>query len=79
MQKEFNKEDLARNNGRNGTPAFIAYNGKVFDVSKSFLWRKGEHQVIHFAGQDLTEQLAQAPHGKEFLERFPVVGILTYD
>lgn len=76
MQKEFSKEDLARNNGNNGNPAFVSYNGKVFDVSKSFLWKKGEHQALHAAGQDMTEQLTQAPHGPEFLERFHVVGIL---
>jgi len=29
------------------------------------------------AGKDLTEDLAQAPHGLEFLERFPVVGVIS--
>jgi len=76
MQKEFSKEDLAQYNGKNGTSAFIAYNGKVFDVSKSFHWKKGEHQVFHTAGQDMTEQIVQAPHSSELLEPFPVVGIL---
>lgn len=76
MQKEFSNEELSRNNGKDGTPALIAYKGRVFDVSKSFLWKKGEHQAIHFAGQDLTELLSHAPHGLEFLERFPVVGTL---
>lgn len=76
MQKEFSKKELAWNNGKNGTPALIAYMGKVFDVSKSFLWKKGEHQVLHTAGQDLTEQLIQAPHSAKLIERFPVVGIL---
>jgi predicted heme/steroid binding protein len=32
--KTFSKEELAKNNGKNGSPAFIAYNGKVYDVTK---------------------------------------------
>ncbi|MBM4241479.1 MAG: cytochrome B5 [Euryarchaeota archaeon] len=74
--KHFNREKLSTYNGKNGTPAYIAYKGKVYDVSDSFLWRGGEHQVIHKAGEDLTEALEEAPHGIELLEKFPVVGLL---
>lgn len=74
--KEFTEEELARYNGKNGNPAYVAYRGKVYDVSDSFLWRDGVHQVLHVAGLDLTVALDQAPHGGDALERFPVVGIL---
>jgi len=74
--REFEKKELAKNNGKNGVPVFIGCNGKIFDVSGSFLWKKGNHQVMHVAGVDLTEHLLNAPHGIELLERFPVVGIL---
>jgi len=77
--KEINKIELALNNGKNGAPAFIACKGKVFDVSRSFLWQKGKHQALHVAGEDLTEGILNAPHGEELLERFPVVGTLTGD
>ena len=73
----FTDEELARYNGRDNTPAFVAYNGKVYDVSSSFLWKGGRHQVTHVAGKDLTEDLSQAPHGDDLLERFPVVGTLV--
>ena len=73
----FTEEELARYNGRDNTPAFVAYNGKVYDVSSSFLWKGGRHQVTHVAGKDLTEDLSQAPHGDDLLERFPVVGTLV--
>jgi len=66
-------------NGKNGAPAFIAYKGKVYDLSSSFLWRNGNHQVIHIAGVDLTDSLEQAPHGADLLEKFPVVGTLHED
>lgn len=56
-------------------PAYIAFKGKVYDVSHSFLWRKGTHQVLHEAGKDLTRELEEAPHGPELLERVPIIGI----
>ena len=74
--KRFSREELARHDGKNGRPAYIAYKGKVYDVSVSFHWKNGEHQVSHSAGVDLTYGLDKAPHGAEFLEKFPVVGIL---
>lgn len=74
--KEFTKEELARYNGRNGLPAYTAYRGKVYDVTGSFLWKDGSHQVLHKAGADLTDALEQAPHDEDVLEKFPVVGTL---
>ena len=65
--KSFSKEELARYNGKNRAPAYIAYKGKVYDVSASFIWRDGRHQVIHNAGEDLTDSLEQAPHSVELL------------
>ncbi|MBN1763432.1 MAG: cytochrome B5 [Methanomicrobia archaeon] len=74
--RTFTREELARYNGRNGAPAYVAFEGNVYDVSGSFLWREGKHQVIHHAGEDLTGSLDHAPHGAELLDRFPVVGTL---
>ncbi len=68
--------DLKKYNGKNGKPAYIAYKGKIYDVSSSFLWKNGEHQALHNAGKDLTEALKEAPHGEEFIKKFPVVGYL---
>ncbi len=74
--RRFTLEDLARYDGKDGRPAYIAYGGRVYDVSGSFLWQGGRHQVLHDAGTDLTAALDQAPHGEDLLERFPVVGLL---
>lgn len=51
----------------------------MYDVSSSFLWKNGNHQVLHNAGKDLTDSLEEAPHGVDLLERFPVVGTLHKD
>ncbi len=74
--KEFTLEELAQCNGKNEKPACIAYKGKVYDVSSSFLWKDGTHQVLHKTGVDLTDALEQAPHYEDVFVRFPVVGIL---
>ncbi|HAZ31854.1 MAG TPA: cytochrome B5 [Dehalococcoidia bacterium] len=75
-KRRFTKEELHRYNGKDGRPSFVAYEGKVYDVSGSFLWQRGMHQVLHRAGADLTDELSDAPNGPEFLARFPVVGEL---
>lgn len=74
--KEFTEEELTQYNGKNGNPVYIVYRGNVYDVSASFLWKTGTHQVLHSAGVDLTGALAQAPHGEDLLEKFPIVGII---
>lgn len=72
----FTREELAQYDGRDGRPVYVAYNGKVYDLSSSPLWRGGRHQARHDAGADMTEVLPLAPHGVEKLAKFPVVGIL---
>ncbi|MDH5483157.1 MAG: cytochrome B5 [Candidatus Bathyarchaeota archaeon] len=74
--KEFTEKELAQYDGKNGNPVYVAYKGKVYDVSSSFLWKDGTHQVFHSGGVDLTDALEQAPHGGDVLEKFPVIGIL---
>ena len=70
----FNPKELSTFDGRQGHPAYIAYKGKVYDVSASPLWRGGFHQDQHQAGKDLTTELASAPHGDENLAGLPVMG-----
>jgi predicted heme/steroid binding protein len=74
--KIFTVKDLAKHNGKNGKPVYVAYKGKVYDLTNSFLWKDGRHQVLHNAGTDLTTAMEQAPHSEDMLARFPVIGIL---
>ena len=77
--KVFTQDELKEFNGKNGKPAYIAVKGKVYDVTKSILWEDGEHQFEHYAGKDLTNEIGDAPHDEDVLERFPIVGILKKD
>jgi predicted heme/steroid binding protein len=74
--KKFTLEELAKFDGKEGRPAYIAYKGKVYDVSESWMWEDGDHQGLHEAGKDLTQDMEDAPHEDDNLSEFPVVGEL---
>jgi predicted heme/steroid binding protein len=73
--KEYTLAELSESNGKNGK-IYVAYQGKVYDVSDSPVWEDGIHQGLHDAGQDLSEAMDEAPHGPELLESYPVIGTL---
>jgi predicted heme/steroid binding protein len=75
--RKFTIKELEEYNGKNGKPAYIAYQGKVYDLSQSSLWDGGEHMGMHQAGKDLTEELELAPHGEEVLKRAKLIGVLV--
>ena len=75
-QQRFTMSDLGKFNGKNGNQAYIAFKGKVYDVTGSSQWTDGDH-LGHEAGQDLTMALDIAPHGEEVMEKMKVVGILA--
>ena len=49
----------------------IGYQGRVYDLSSSRLWKGGKHARRHEAWQDLTAAMGGAPHGPEVFETFP--------
>jgi predicted heme/steroid binding protein len=76
-ERKFTLEELKQFDGRDGRPAYVAFKGKVYDVSDSFLWAGGDHQGQHEAGKDMTSEIQHAPHGEEVLERAKQVGVLV--
>ena len=74
-----NLEELSAHDGKSGNAAYVAVNGKVYDISDSKMWKNGVHMGQHHAGIDLTAALGRAPHGVEVLEGFETVGELEAD
>ncbi len=72
---QYTRQQLALRNGTDREEIWCAYNGIIYDVSVSRLWRNGRHYE-HWAGQDLTAELAEAPHTNVVFDRFKVVGRL---
>ena len=73
--KQYTKQQLALRNGQDKPEIWCAYKGKIYDVSKSKLWRDGKHYE-HWAGQDLTDELKDAPHTVNVFDKFKVIGTL---
>lgn len=71
----FNATDLAKYNGQNGASAYVAVDGKVYDVTNVPEWKNGNHWGRYQAGVDLTDAIKLSPHGISKLATVPIVGI----
>lgn len=71
--RQFTKEELTAFDGKNGTPAYVAVNGTVYDVTNSAAWGAATHFGLS-AGNDVTAQFNSCHAGQPILEKLPVVG-----
>jgi predicted heme/steroid binding protein/uncharacterized membrane protein len=69
-------KQLKEFDGKFGRPAYVAFKGIIYDVSKSRLWLDGTHRFRHIAGTELTKEIINAPHKEDVLTKFPVIGQL---
>lgn len=74
--REFTELELRQYNGERGQPAYVAYQGVVYDVTDAPNWRGGMHRNVHYPGLDLTRSLRKAPHDASVFLRVPQVGRL---
>ncbi len=74
---EMTSAELHGNDGKEDNKSYVAYEGKVYDVTGSRLWRGGMHVKTHHAGHDLSRAMAAAPHGPEVMERFEAIAELV--
>ena len=73
--RTYTRSQLALRNVQDREEIWVAYLGKIYDVTESRLWRNGKHYE-HWAGQDLTDELPDAPHTEKVFEKFEIVGNL---
>ncbi len=73
-KRDLTTEELSSFTGKDGSPAYFAYRGTIYDASGSDLWEEGLHMGKHQAGFDLTDALKLAPHEEYQILRLPVVG-----
>lgn len=74
--KDFSAAELATFDGKDGRPAYVAYEGVVYDLSASAMWSGGDHEGMHAAGGDMTAEQDDAPHDVHVTD-FPQVGRLV--
>jgi predicted heme/steroid binding protein len=72
---DYTRAQLALRNGQDRPEIWVALRGIIYDVSGSRLWLKGKHYE-HWAGQDLTDELKDAPHTEFVFDKFEPVGRL---
>jgi len=69
--KTFDATELSRYNGQNGQSAYVAVEGKVYDMTQVFV--NGNH-FSHIAGTELTSEFFSR-HDLPSITKYPVVGI----
>ena len=74
--RTYNRGQLALRNGQDREEIWCAYRGLIYDLTPSRLWYGGTHYE-HWAGQDLTHELPDAPHNDQVFRKFEVVGKLN--
>ena len=69
-------EELAKYDGMNGNKAYIAIDGKIYDVTDIPQWKGGLHNG-YTAGKDLTNEIKTvAPHGMTPFEKLTPIGTI---
>ena len=76
VTNEMTLEELAKYNGKNGQPSYIAVDGIIYDVSQISAWSKGTH-MGYSAGGDLTEAFKSSPHAMSILDNAVIIGKLV--
>jgi predicted heme/steroid binding protein len=71
----FSKSQLSLRNGQDKPEIWVAYKSFIYDMTDSKMWKNGKHYE-HWAGQDLTEELQDAPHSENVFEKFNPIGKL---
>ena len=74
-QRDLTLQELAKFNGKDGNPAYVAVNGVVYDVTNNAAWAAATHFGLT-AGKDLTGEFASCHAGQPILNKLKVVGKL---
>jgi len=72
----FTAAELAGYNGRDGSPAYVAVSGVVYDVTNVAAWGGATHFGLT-AGTDASSQFASCHAGQPILSKLKVVGKMS--
>lgn len=77
--KELTLEELAKYDGKNGKPAYIAVNGIIYDVTNEEIFKQSPHNSLNL-GSDITKEFNGCHNENEsILAKLPIVGTVIYD
>ncbi|MGF3106146.1 cytochrome b5 domain-containing protein [Rossellomorea sp. DUT-2] len=76
-QRTFTPEELATFTGKNGSPAYVAVNGIVYDMTTNRAWAAATHFGLT-AGKEYTQEFASCHAGQQsILATLPIAGRLV--
>ena len=78
VSRGFTPQTLARYNGEDGYPAYVAINGVVYDVTNIPQWSGGDHFSLQ-AGSNLSSAYDLCHNAREILYKLPTVGIMVFE
>lgn len=71
-------EELSKYNGKDGMPAYVAINGKIYDVTNEEIFKKSPHDSLNL-GTNITKEFNQCHKENEsLLANLPIVGKVVY-
>lgn len=73
--KTYSNTQLALRNGQDKKEIWCSYKGNIYNLTGSGMWSDGCHYE-HWAGQDLTAELKDAPHDERVFKKFGIIGKL---
>lgn len=74
--RTFTLRELAKYNGKNGMPGYIAVYGVVYDITNTAAWAAATHFGLS-AGNDVTNSFSYCHIGQSVLNRLRAVGRLV--
>jgi len=74
VDKTLSPAELAEYDGEGDNDAYAAVDGLIYDMSE--LWPEGEH-YDYFAGENLTTEITNSPHGAEVMLDVGLTAALT--
>ena len=74
--RSFTIAELAKYNGKNGNPAYVAVNGAVYDVTNNAAWAAATHFGFS-AGKESSKEFESCHAGQTILNNLKVIGKLV--
>lgn len=75
-QRDIPAGELSKYSGKNGSPAYVAVNGTVYDVTNNAAWAAATHFGLS-AGKDLSGAFASCHVDPSVLAKLTIVGRLV--
>ncbi len=75
VEESMTRAELSDYDAQDGSPMYTAVDGLIYDMADIGIWSEGEH-FEHEAGEYLTQEIFDSPHGITVMLDVPIAGAL---